>query len=133
MKDINTIAYGVAELLTDLAPEIHLAPEYDLPELSTQRCVIVPVSRTSKRVSRKKTAVEYQYNLEIGLMYRAKELDNNALLKQTQEVADLLLGSQIRGARCIKADPAPLYDAEQIRERNQFTAVISVIYKEFEM
>ena len=129
-NSLIAMAHGVADVLQDLSPEVLLAPEYDLSELATQRCVIVPVSRIEKRLSRNAKTVSVQHTIEVGLMFRAKNLDTDALVRKSEEISALLLNSKVRGISCINAEPNPLYDAEQIRERNQFTSVISVVYRE---
>lgn len=129
-RDIYILASAVAGLLADLSAEVQLAPEYDLSELSDERCVVVPVGVQSTRLCRNSKVVENRYQLEVGFLYRSKELKADELLSFTRSIADRLLKARADGLSCIKAEPNPLYDAEQIRERNQFTAVISLTYKE---
>ena len=130
VKDINLILQAASEVLKDLSPEILLAPDYELAELSTQRCVIVPTGRTMQRLSRKRGVMLVSYNFDVGLMFRAKELDTDALLSKAQEISERLYCVKLLGTTCTKSDPSPLYDAETMRERSQFTAVISLTYQE---
>lgn len=128
VKDIQLILAEAAKVLQDLSPEIQLAPEYDLTELMTQRCVIVPTNRTITRLSRK--SVDVKYSFDVGLMLRARDLDTDTLLNKIQEITERLYNARLLGTRCTKAEPSPLYDADQIRENNQFITVISLTYQE---
>ena len=130
VKDIQLILAEAAKVLQDLSPEIQLAPEYDLTELMTQRCVIVPTNRTITRLSRKSGVLDVKYSFDVGLMLRARDLDTDTLLNKIQEVTERLYNARLLGTRCTKAEPSPLYDADQIRESNQFITVISLTYQE---
>ena len=126
--DIYSLAQLIAQELSEFSAEVQLAPEYELAELATARCVVVPVSSSSVRLTRSVT--EHQYQIDIGLMYRQKKLDEDSLLDNVKKISDTLRGKRFSTAVCTKADPSPLYDSEQMRERNQFTSVISATFKE---
>lgn len=128
MSDIITIAEAVVKHLADYDAELQFAPEFELSELDTGRCVVVPTSFEQTNVSRNQ--VTDQFRVEVGIMRRGKELDVAALLKKMKELCRRFTRFNVGNAVCFKVENAPLYDAELLRQRNQFTSVLTLHFKE---
>lgn len=128
-NNIIKIASSVATALEDFGAEVSFAPEYDLRELNDNRvCVVVPVNTEYERVSRSQTKLKYR--IEVGLFYRAKTIDMSVRLTEADVIIDRFLQNRINGAICLKAEHVPLYDAENLRTRNQFTSVVALNFEE---
>lgn len=124
------IAKGVAEALAEYSAEVAFAPEFELHELSTKKCVVIPMNYTQKRISRNANLLERSHHIEIGLLVRAKKLDMVSLLAQAQDIANICSKMRVGEAVCTAVEPEPLYDPEQLRQRNQFTSVLALTFKE---
>ena len=128
--DLSHIAEVVSSKLKHLSPEISFSPEYDLHELSNQKCVIVPLSSVPMPLCRNSKFIETVSEIEIGFLYRAKKIDVQKLISEVKDIAAMFQHIKVGNARCIKISHDPLFDPEQLRERNQFTSVISLTFKE---
>ena len=129
--DIVAIAQAVACELKDCSAEVAFSPEFDLQDLTTKRCVVVPGESTPKKIARGKNIVEYTHRIEIGLLVRSKKLNLESLISQSQKIGLQLLHFRHENAVCFQVDFEPLYNQEQLRERNQFTSIIVLLFKEF--
>jgi hypothetical protein len=129
-NDIDNIADAVVALLDFLSAEKSYSPEFDLQELSTQKCVVVPISVEPKRICRNSRLVEMVYRIEVGILVRSKKLDVPALVKLVKKTADICSRCSVGNAKCTKVDYEPLFDADQLRQRNQFTSVLALTFKE---
>jgi hypothetical protein len=128
MSDIIDIANAVATALKDFDAEVVFAPDFELAELDTMRCVVVPVGFETPNSSRGTVTDEYQ--IQIGFMFRQKELDVANLLRQMKSVCRLFARFRVGDATCFKVNNAPLYDVDLLRQRNQFTSIVSLYFKE---
>lgn len=128
-NNIIKIASLVAEALQDYGATVDCAPEYDLHDLNDNRvCVVVPVNTEYETISRSQTKLKYR--IEVGLLYRAKTLDMNVRLNEADVIINRFLRQRLAGAFCMKAEHVPLYDAENLRTRNQFTSVVALNFEE---
>jgi hypothetical protein len=128
-NNIISVASAIAAELQDYGAEVTFAPEYDLQDLGKKRvCAVVPVTTDYEKISRSQTKLKYR--VEIGLMYRAKVLDMSELLSEADTIINKFLHQRISGAICMKAEHVPMYDAENLRERNQFTSVVGLTLEE---
>lgn len=130
MISLDTIANSLAQLLKDFSAEISHSPEFELKDLAKKRCVIVPISYQQKNLCRNKKILEISSTLEIGLLARGKNLDISKLIAQVKEISQRCLRFKVNTAVCVAVDLDPLYDQEQLRQRNQFTSVMALTFKE---
>lgn len=130
MSFLHTIAVSVSELLADYDAEVVYSPEFELRDLASKKCIIVPVNAESKPICRNSKIIETSYHLEIGFLIRGKNLDLSQLLSRVERIVKKCLHFRSGNAMCVRADPSPLYDQEQLRQRNQFTSVIALTFKE---
>lgn len=128
MGDIVTIAEAVTANLQDIHAELLFAPEFELSELETKRCIVVPNSFEQNNVSR--SSVTDQYRVDIAVMQRGKNLDIKSLLKEMKALSRRFARFSADKASCFKIENAPLYDAELLRQNNQFTSVLTLHFKE---
>ena len=127
MIDINVIADLVAEDLKDYSAFVSYAPEFTLASLEQEKCVVVPVGYEDTIASRNSDTVECQ--IEIGFLKRGKNLDVPALSRSARAIAKRFLRKTYCGTTCFKAQNRVLADPEKLRERNQFTSVITLHFK----
>lgn len=128
--DIVTIAQGVATCLSENKPIISFVPEFELGELSSKKCVIVPLSCDPKPICRNSKIYENISRIEIGFLWRAKNLDTAKLVSEVRSAVEVLQHFKVGSAVCVKVDHDPLYDPEQLRSRNQFTSIVALTFKE---
>lgn len=128
MSDIISVAEKVRDTLADLNAEISFAPDFDLADLEVKRCVIVPHSFETLNTSRNQ--VTDQYKVDIGILCRGKNLDVAALLREVKSIARRFARFTADSAVCFKIENNPLYDVELLRQRNQFTSVLTLHFKE---
>lgn len=128
--DLHAIAVAVANTLSELNPEISYSPEYDLSDLASKKCVIVPSSINRTPICRNSKIVEITAEIEVGILHRGKKLNVANLVSEVQFLATQLKKVRVGNSQCIKVDHEPLYDAEQLRQRNQFTSVLALTFKE---
>lgn len=132
MSFLHTIAVSVSELLADYNAEVVYSPEFELRELASKKCVIVPTNLESKPICRNSKIIEISYHLDVGLLVRGKNLDLSQLISQAENIAKKCLHFKVANATCVQAEPSPLYDQEQLRQRNQFTSIITLVFKEID-
>jgi hypothetical protein len=127
MIDINVIADLVAEDLKDYSAFVSYAPEFTLASLDREKCVVVPVGYEDTIASRNSDMVECR--IEIGFLKRGKNLDVPALSRCARDIAKRFLRKNFGGTTCFKVQNRVLADPESLRERNQFTSVITLHFK----
>lgn len=138
VTDINSGSYSGFD---DLLAVRHYLPKFKLPEMSSLKVVVVPVSKVSvpaTRVTRANTI-----EIDVGIMKRlAKPYEStdgttelDSLMNLVQAIEDRLwttlegrLTTMI-SARLQSANPDPLYDQEHLREMGQFTSVNRLVYQ----
>lgn len=127
-KYINDIADGVAEKLSHLSAKVCYTPEFDLEDLKEQVCVVIPVSAESQKPCRNLNVQRCTFNIEVGLLYRSKDLPKEKLTKMAEDIASSFIHVKINGATCISSVPKPLYDVDHLRQNNQFSSVITLTF-----
>lgn len=127
MSDIITLAQSIAEELVDHNAEMLIAPEFDLPSLATQRVVVAPIAQEVRILSR--ASREIIFRIDIAVLYRAKNIDIDAMLELVQSIGESFLGKKISRATCYSIEYNPIYDAEMLRTKNQFCGVVNLAFK----
>lgn len=128
-NNIIAIASLVAEELQEYKAEVSFAPEFEFPALNNNRvCAVVPVNTEYERISRSQTKLKYR--IEVGLFYRAKTIDMSVRLAEADAIINKFLLKRLSGAICMKAELVPMYDAENLRTKNQFTSVVGLNFEE---
>ena len=105
-----------------------LAPEFSLRDLEELKVVVVPVELTYRNISR--ALKERTVKLQIGFMKRAKKEQLDELLATVEKLGMSFSGKEFCGAKCIAVGFNPIYAADQLRERNQFTSVIELTFRD---
>lgn len=122
------IVQGVLNALSDYHAELSYAPEIALENLSAIRVVVVPMSQTYAPVTRSESNVVYQ--IQIGVLSRAKEADVPGLLALTEQIALPFQAQTIAGATCTKVEFSPIYSAEYLRQKSLFYSVITLTFEQ---
>jgi len=134
MSEINqtsqliAIAKAVTDSLAEYDAELAFAPEISLAELSARRVVVVPLSQKYEPVSRSEQDATYQ--IQIGVMCRAKEENVPELLALAERIA---LPFQLRtfcDATCTKVEFNPIYAAEYLRGKSLFYSVATLTFEQ---
>ena len=74
--------------------------------------------------------VRHPVKLQIGFMKRAKKEQLDELLATVEKLGMSFSGKEFCGAKCIAVGFNPIYAADQLRERNQFTSVIELTFRD---
>lgn len=127
MSEVLKIAEAVAAELVDYHAEVVFFPEFELRELDEMRVVIVPLSTEYKTLSR--AAHEELLKVQIGFLKRGREDNLPDLLRLVEGLGLGFLNKKLAGATCVCVAYNPIYSAEHLRERGQFTSVIELSFK----
>lgn len=127
MSEVLKIAEAVAAELTDYHAEVVFFPEFELRELDEMRVVVVPLSTEYKTLSR--AAHEELLKVQIGFLKRGCEDNLPDLLRLVEGLGLGFLNKKLAGATCVCVAYNPIYSAEHLRERGQFTSVIELTFK----
>jgi hypothetical protein len=119
---------AVAASLGEWNAKPALAPEFTLRDLEELKVVVVPVELTYRNISR--ALKERTVKLQIGFMKRAKKEQLDELLATEEKLGMSFSGKEFCGAKCIAVGFNPIYAADQLRERNQFTSVIELTFRD---
>ena len=119
---------AVAASLGEWNAKPALAPEFTLRELEELKVVVVPVELTYRNISR--ALKERTVKLQIGFMKRAKKEQLDELLATVEKLGMSFSGKEFCGSKCIAVGFNPIYAADQLRERNQFTSVIELTFRD---
>jgi hypothetical protein len=119
---------AVAASLGEWNAKPALAPEFTLRDLEELKVVVVPVELTYRNISR--ALKERTVKLQIGFMKRAKKEQLDELLATVEKLGMSFSGKEFCGAKCIAVGFNPIYAADQLRERNQFTSVIELTFRD---
>ena len=126
--DCLVLSEAVAASLDDWHAKPALAPEFTLREIEELKVVVVPVELTYRNISR--ALKERTVKLQIGFMKRAKKEQLDELLATVEKLGMSFSGKEFCGAKCIAVGFNPIYAADQLRERNQFTSVIELTFRD---
>lgn len=127
MSEVLKIAEAVAAELTDYHAEVVFFPEFELRELDEMRVVVVPLATEYKTLSR--AAHEELLKVQIGFLKRGCEDNLPDLLRLVEGLGLGFLNKKLAGATCVCVAYNPIYSAEHLRERGQFTSVIELTFK----
>lgn len=128
MCEVLKIAEATAAELAEYHAEVGFAPEFELRDLETMRVLVVPLSTEYKTLSR--AAHEELLKIQIGVLKRATMDELPELLKFVEGLGLGFLNRSLAGALCICVAYNPIYSAEHLRERGQFTSVIELVFKQ---
>jgi len=126
--DCMVLCEAVAASLGEWNAKPALAPEFSLRDLEELKVVVVPVELTYRNISR--ALKERTVKLQIGFMKRAKKEQLDELLATVEKLGMSFSGKEFCGAKCIAVGFNPIYAADQLRERNQFTSVIELTFRD---
>ena len=126
--DCMLLCEAVAASLGEWNAKPALAPEFTLRDLEELKVVVVPVELTYRNISR--ALKERTVKLQIGFMKRAKKEQLDELLATVEKLGMSFSGKEFCGSKCIAVGFNPIYAADQLRERNQFTSVIELTFRD---
>ena len=127
MSEVLKIAEAVAAELAEYHAEVVFFPEFELRELDEMRVVVVPLATEYKTLSR--AAHEELLKVQIGFLKRGCEDNLPDLLQLVEGLGLGFLNKKLAGATCVCVAYNPIYSAEHLRERGQFTSVIELSFK----
>ena len=127
MSEVLKIAEVVAAELAEYHAEVVFFPEFELRELDEMRVVVVPLATEYKTLSR--AAHEELLKVQIGFLKRGCEDNLPDLLRLVDGLGLGFLNKKLAGAMCVCVAYNPIYSAEHLRERGQFTSVIELTFK----
>jgi len=127
MTRIMELAEAVAAELGEGA-EVALAPEFTLRETNVRRTVVVPAGTAHHVLSRGHRQTDMK--VQVGVLQRATEDQLEELVGHVESLAASFLEKTLAGARCLKAEHAPLYVPDHLKERRQFTSVVELTFSE---
>lgn len=127
MSEVLKIAESVASELAEYQAKVQFAPEFELRELETMRIIVVPSAPEYKTLSR--STHEELLKVQIGILKRATEDDLPELLRFAEGLGLGFLNKKLAGATCLIVAYNPIYSADHLRERGQFTSVIELTFK----
>ncbi len=128
MSEVVNIAKKVCEELAKYKAELLFVPEFELHELDEMKIVVVPTATEYKTLSR--SSHEELLKVQIGILKRCTEDDIPELLEFSQELGLSFLNKKLGQAMCLSVAFNPIYSADHLRERNQFTSVIELTFKQ---
>ena len=126
--DCMLLCEAVAASLGEWNAKPALAPEFTLRDLEELKVVVVPVELTYRNISR--ALKERTVKLQIGFMKRAKKEQLDELLATVEKLGMSFSGKEFCGAKCIAVGFNPIYAVDQLRERDQFTSVIELTFRD---
>lgn len=127
MSEVVKIAEVVTAQLTEYNAEMQFAPEFELNDLREMKVVVVPLGTEYKLLSR--VSHEELHKISIGVLKRADEKDLPDLLRFVEQLGVSFLNKKVGTATCIGVAFNPIYSAEHLRTRRQFTSVIQLTCK----
>lgn len=127
MSEVLKIAESVAGELAEYQAELQFSPEFELRDLDTMRVIVVPLATEYKTLSR--SAHEELLKVQIGVLKRACGDDLPELLCFVEKLGFGFLNQKLGDATCVVVAYNPIYSADHLRERNQFTSVIELTFK----
>ena len=127
MSEVLKLAEAVAAELAEYHAEVLFFPEFELRELEEMRVVVVPLATEYKTLSRANH--EEILKVQIGVLKRGCEDELPELLKLVEGLGLGFLNKKLAGATCVCVAYNPIYSAEHLRERGQFTSVIELSFK----
>jgi hypothetical protein len=130
MPEILKIAQAVADELSEFDAKVSFVPEFELSELDEMRIAVVPLSTEYKTLSR--SSHSELLKVSVGILKRGNETELLALLKFAEDVGLRFLNCKLARATCVSVAYDPIYSPELLRQRNQFTSVIQLTFKQIQ-
>jgi len=128
MADIIKLAEAVAaEISTPGEAEVMFAPELDLKGIKELRVIVVPCGLGIKPISR--GASEDTLKIQVGVLKKCTEDEVVDLVNTVIAIGRNFLDRKLAGATCTHIEYSPLYSAEHLRERRQFTGIVELSFK----
>ena len=128
MSAVVTLAAEVALELADFHAEVIFFPEFELRDIEEMKVIVVPLAEEYKPISR--TQHEEILKVQVGFLKRGCEDELPELLRTVEKLGLGFLNKQLVGATCVGVAFNPIYSPEHLRERNQFTSVIELAFKQ---
>lgn len=127
MSTLIALAQAVVTELSEYDAVLNFAPDYDLSKLAVRKVVVVPMAKEHTLATR--SSSQLVHRIEIGVLYRAKEPDLPTLIPISEAIGQLFIRKTIAGSVCIGVAWEPIYSADDLRSKNQFTSVIALTFK----
>ena len=132
VADLNACAFSQA-----FTAERAYLPIFDLGEMRTLHVTVVASGRTVQPASRTQIQVEHYIEIAVQQKLTGEAVaDCDPLLALVAEIADHLTGHRLAGlpeAAWAKTEHAPLVAPEHLTEFRQFTSIITVTYRTWEI
>lgn len=128
MVDIVRLAEAVArEIGEPGSAEVMFAPEFNLNNLREMRIIVIPLGLEMKPIARKSS--EDTFVIQVGVLKKCTEDEVVDLINTVITIGKEFLDKNLEGATCLDVKYNPLYSAEHLRERRQFTGVVELHFK----
>lgn len=129
MSRLIEIARAVAKELSEQKAEMLFYPEFELRDLEKLRVVVIPIELEFEASSRE--AHVRNYKVSVGILQRA-EKEVEKLVSFAESLGTGFLYRELAGAVCVEVVFNPVFSAEHLRERGQFTSVVELTFREVE-
>jgi hypothetical protein len=133
---LNAVQVVVSPAVSPFAPytftaKRDYAPVLELTELGTLRVLVCPMEQKSGVPSRKD--VQQDDGIDIGILYKPSTYDQTSpsttidpLMLLVEQISDCLKFQTLGGSDWLAAVNSPIFDASDLREKKQFTSVLSI-------
>ncbi len=127
MSEVLNISQLVVDELKEYNAELFYFPDFELRDLDKMQIAVVPSGTEYKTVSR--SVHEEMPKVQIGVLKRCTEDELDGMLQFVEKLGLGFLNKKLGGATCVAVVYNPIYSAEHLRERGQFTSVIELTFK----
>jgi len=110
--------------------ELSLVPNLELKDLFTLKAMVCPRSRKSTIISR--NCSDKTLEIDIAVMKKARESEIPALLALVEALEAVFEGKKLTAMpdyRCVDVANEPVYVPEHLRQRQQFTSILTLTFK----
>ena len=129
MATITDIAKGVVEALAEYGAELSYNPDFELRKMTARRVVVVPVAKRLKMETRADNDLRHTINVAVIHKCRS-DADIEPLIAMAETIGAALLRIRVAGETCTAVEWNPLYGHEEMRDKGQFTSVITATFVE---
>lgn len=106
-------------------------PEFDLAEMGTLHVTVVPKGVKESYLAR--NAAQVDYSVDVGVMKRfSDQADQDAMLGLAEEIRTFFRLRRLAtypAAICVGSENDPIYDPAHMREKRQFTSVLTLTFR----
>jgi hypothetical protein len=106
-------------------------PEFDLSAMDTLHVTVVPKGVKESYASR--NSAQAEYSVDVGVMKRfINQADQDAMLGLVEQIRTFFRMrrlAQYQPAMCVGAENDPVYDPTHLREKRQFTSVLTLTFR----